>query len=131
MYPESSYLRQSNERGFALVIAIFVIVILSVFGLLIARYTTATQTASAEDYLLAQALHSAESVIRLNVLYRDGGGSLSAAPTPLVYNFSTYLDTDTSTDISGMGTIRIIRVRADHPIGISRTVEIKYLLPTS
>lgn len=125
---EDLLLKRSADHGFALVIALFLIVILSVFGLVAARHTIATQAASAEDYLLAQALHSAESGLRLNVLYRDGGGGLVAVPSPQVGNFSTSVETDSATAVSEIGTIRIIRVRADHPAGVSRAVEIKYLL---
>lgn len=124
MCPESRSRSRFTERGFALVAALFAIVIMAVFGLLIARYTTTTQAASAEDYLWAQALHSAESVVRLNILYRDGGG-LSTPPAPVVQNISTHIEIDTFTAANTPATIR---VRADHATGVSRTVEAKYLL---
>ena len=92
----------SNKRGIGLVTAIFAIVILSLFGLLVARYTVTTQTSSAEDYLWAQALYSAESTMRLNILRNDGGGGLAGVAT--------------------------IRVQAIHPTGISREIEVKYIL---
>jgi len=125
MCPEPSSCKQSAERGFALVVALFAIVVMAVFGLLIARYTTTTQAVSAEDYLWAQALHSAESVVSLNILYRDGGGGLSAPPSPSVHEISTHIEADT---FVAANTPAIIRVRADHATGVSRTVEAKYLL---
>lgn len=125
MCPEPSRRKRSANQGFALVVALFVIVIMAAFGLLIARYTTTTQAVSAEDYLWAQALHSAESVVRLNILFRDGGGGFGASPVPSVQNISTHIETDTFVTAN---TPAIIRVRADHATGVSRTVEAKYLL---
>ena len=114
-----------NQRGFGLITAIFAIVILSLFGLLIARYTVTTQISSAEDYLWAQALYSAESSMRLNILRHDGGGGLGAAVAPTVGQIPTSTVSDTFTT---PGTPATIRTRATHGTGVSREIEVKYLL---
>lgn len=126
-----------NRRGIALITAIFAIVILALFGLLIARYTVTTQMSSAEDYLWAQSLYSAESVMRLNILRNDGGGTLPAKTTlinplvnPLVGQIPTFIDFD-DFPVPGPGThhpATTIRVRATDGTGVSRTVEAKYIL---
>jgi len=64
-----------NERGIGLITAIFVIVIVGMFGTLIARYATLSSVSSAESYLWAQALYSAQSAAQITVLYDDGGGT--------------------------------------------------------
>lgn len=117
----------ANRRGIALITAVFAIVILALFGLLIARYTVTTQTSSAEDYLWAQALYSAESTMRLNILRNDGGGNFPGVPTPLVGPIPTQIITP-PTAFNGIGTPSTIRVHATHPTGISRTVEANYIL---
>lgn len=74
MFPEikNTY---SNQKGIGLIAAIFVIVILALFGLLIARYTMTTSVSSAEDYLWAKTYYAVESGIRLRMLEDDGGGN--------------------------------------------------------
>jgi len=119
--------RGAGQRGIALITAIFAIVILGLFGLLIARYTMTSQTSSAEDYLWAQALYSAESVARLNILRHDGGGGLGAAVTPAVGQINTAIAQDTFTAATVPATIQ---VQASHGTGVSRTMEAKYLLAT-
>ena len=64
-----------NEQGIGLVAVVFVIVILSLFGMLISRYTVTTSMSSAEDYLWAQALYAAESGLKLRILEADDGGN--------------------------------------------------------
>lgn len=117
----------ANRRGFALITAVFAIVILALFGLLISRYTVTTQLSSAEDYLWAQALYSAESTMRLNILRNDGGGNFAGVPTPLVGLIPTQIITP-PTVFNGVGNPSIIRVRATHGTGVSREVEAKYIL---
>ncbi|MCG2740791.1 MAG: hypothetical protein L6300_11225 [Syntrophaceae bacterium] len=119
----------ANRRGFALITAMFVIVILSLFGLLIARYTVTTQTSSAEDYLWAQSLYSAESVMRLNILGDDDGGGIAAPVTPLVGGITTEFPAGgPAFAFTAPGTTVIIQVRGFHGTGVSRTVEAKYIL---
>jgi hypothetical protein len=121
----------ANRRGIALITAIFAIVILALFGLLIARYTVTTQLSSAEDYLWAQSLYSAESVMRLNILGDDGGGGITTLVTPTVGGIETKLEEvtpGTSFAFTDPGTNVTIRVRGYHDIGVSRTVEAKYIL---
>lgn len=65
----------ADERGLGLIAAVFVIVVVGLFGSLIARYATLGSVSSAEDYLWAQALYSAQSSAQLAVLYSDGGGT--------------------------------------------------------
>jgi len=118
----------ANRRGIALITAVFAIVILALFGLLIARYTVTTQMSSAEDYLWAQALYSAESTMRLNILRNDGGGALPARPAlvnPTIGQIPTTIITD---DFAAVNTPTTIRVRATHGTGVSREVEAKYIL---
>jgi hypothetical protein len=121
----------ANRRGIALITAIFAIVILALFGLLIARYTVTTQLSSAEDYLWAQSLYSAESVMRLNILKNDGGGggnflSDPEPPKPQVGQIKT--DVIFPHTVFNIGEPSTIRVRGYHDIGVSRTVEAKYIL---
>ena len=118
----------ANRRGIALITAVFAIVILALFGLLIARYTVTTQMSSAEDYLWAQSLYSAESTMRLNILRNDGGGTLPAKPmlvNPTVGQIPTTIITD---DFAAAATPATIRVRATHGTGVSREVEANYIL---
>lgn len=118
----------ANRRGIALITAVFAIVILALFGLLIARYTVTTQMSSAEDYLWAQSLYSAESTMRLNILRNDGGGALPARPTlvnPTIGQIPTAIITD---NFAAAATPATIRVRATHGTGVSREVEAKYIL---
>ena len=131
----------ANRRGIALITAVFAIVILALFGLLIARYTVTTQMSSAEDYLWAQSLYSAESTMRLNILGDDGGGKIYvggvitggiATPvTPTVGGIQTELleiIAGTPFAFTDPGTNVTIRVRGFHAIGVSRTVEANYIL---
>ncbi|MFH1021664.1 MAG: hypothetical protein V1782_13795 [Pseudomonadota bacterium] len=115
----------ANRRGIGLITAVFAIVILSLFGLLIARYTVTTQTSSVEDYLWAQSLYSAESTMRLNILNHDNGGGLGGAVAPAVGQIPTAIITD---NFTALGAPAAIRVRATHATGISREVEAKYIL---
>lgn len=124
MFPE--YPPLNNQRGIALITAIFAIVILALFGLLISRYTITTQTSSAEDYIWAQSLYSAESTMRLNILSHDNGGGLGgAAVHPTVGRIPTTIITD---DFVAAATPATIRVRATHGTGVSREVEANYIL---
>ncbi len=124
----------ANRRGIGLITAVFAIVILALFGLLIARYTVTTQMSSAEDYLWAQALYSAESVMRLNILSRDNGGGLGGGlikPTDVQgFDFTDHPpDPDRVSDNFTAATDpATIRVQAKHGTGVSRTVEAKYIL---
>ena len=130
MYPESLAAPLANRRGIALITAIFVIVILALFGLLIARYTVTTQTSSAEDYLWAQALYSAESTMRLNILRNDGGGKaggvtpLPALLHPTMGQIPTTIAVDDFTLATKPATIQVQAIYGT----VSRTVEAKYIL---
>jgi len=126
MYP-NYFTPLSNRHGIALISAMFAIVILALFGLLITRYTVTTQTSSAEDFIWAQTLYSAESVTRLNILRNDGGGNFIGVPTPQVGQIPTQVMTPPTT-FNGIGNPSIIRVRATHGTGVSREVEAKYIL---
>lgn len=64
-----------NERGIGLITAVFVIVVVGMFGALIARYAVIGSVSSAEDYHWAQALYSAQSAAQVAILYNDGGGA--------------------------------------------------------
>jgi hypothetical protein len=115
----------TNQRGMGLITAVFIIVVVGMFGVLIARYTVISSMTSAEDYIWAQALNSAESTMRLNILRHDGGGNFTAIPTPIVGGTTTKIISDNFTADDKPATIR---VQALHDTGVSRTVEAKYLL---
>ncbi|MFA6465109.1 MAG: hypothetical protein WCT30_05080 [Desulfurivibrionaceae bacterium] len=123
----------TNHRGIGLITAVFAIVILALFGLLIARFTVTTQTSSTEDYLWAQALYSAESVMRLNILGNDGGGGITAPVNPTVGGIPALPPTTDGTTLfafTATDTPTTIQVQAKHDgTKVSRTVEAKYLLP--
>lgn len=107
-----------------LITAVFIIVVVGMFGVLIARYTVISSVASTEDYIWAQALYSAESTMRLNVLRHDGGGNLPGSVSPAVGGTATNIITDSFTVPTTPATIRVRATRAQ----VSRTVEAKYLL---
>ena len=79
MYPEA-HKTYANQNGIGLIAALFVIVILALFGLLIARYTVTTSISSSEDYLYAKTYYAVESGIRLRMLEDDGGGNWAGWP---------------------------------------------------
>lgn len=116
----------TNRRGIGLITAVFAIVILSLFGLLLTRYTVTTQLSSAEDYIWAQALYSAESTMRLNILRNDAGGNFPGVPIPQVGQIPTQVIPPTV--FNGVGNPSTIRVQAIHGTGVSRTVEANYIL---
>lgn len=124
----------TNRRGIGLITAVFAIVILSLFGLLLTRYTVTTQLSSAEDYIWAQALYSAESVMRLNILSRDNGGGLVKPQDVQGFDFTDPLPPEparVSDDFTDEKIPTKITVQAKHGTGVSRTVEAKYLLDSS
>lgn len=125
MCHKKSIVHLGNNRGFGLVAALFAVVILALFGVLIARNVATTTVASAEDYLWAQALYSAESTAHLMILYHDVGGGFVGAPNPVIQDV-----TSTVTDgWGGVGNPSTLSVRGEI-VGtdISRTVEVKYIL---
>lgn len=88
MFPKPMASTFSSEKGAGLLTAIFVIVIVGMFGSLIARYLTISAITSAEDYHWAQALYSAQSAAQVTILYNDGGGT-GANSLNTVASFST------------------------------------------
>lgn len=118
----------TNRRGIGLVTAIFAMVILSLFGLLIARYTMTTQISSVEDFLWAQSLYSAESSARLNILRNDQGGNLPAKPAPVQPTIGQIPTTVTTDNFTAPNVAATIRVRATDTTGVSREVDVKYIL---
>lgn len=115
-----------NQHGFGLIAAIFVIVILAVFGLLVARFTGTGSVQSAEDYLWAQALYSAQSASRLRILIDDGGGPWSGT-YPVIAQFTIQEITHTVLTGAGSGNPTILRVSATRG-NIVRILEAKYVL---
>ncbi len=114
----------SNKQGFGLISAIFVIVILALFGLLVARFVATTSITSSEDYLWSQALYSAESAAQLRILYNDGGGS-GVLVQPKIGQFSI----SENDNFPGPGSPAVLRIEATIAgLGISREVEVKYIL---
>ncbi|MBU0485846.1 MAG: hypothetical protein KKB30_15185 [Proteobacteria bacterium] len=123
-----------NNQGFGLIAAVFVIVILAMFGLLTARYVATTSVASADDYLWAQGLYAAESAIQLKILCRDLGGTWGGGancdtgtyPDPTIARFTTQATTD---NFGGISNPSILRIQANIPtLNISREIEVKYIL---
>ena len=107
------------ERGIGLITAIFVIVVVGMFGTLIARYAAVSAVSSAEDYHWAQALYSAHSAAQVRILYNDGGGAGTIGLTD-VAGFSTTATTVPSgrvvqaaaqKNVSGAPIYRMIEVR--------------------
>jgi hypothetical protein len=115
----------SNQQGIGLIAALFVIVILSLFGVIVARFTQTTSVASAEDYLWAQTYYSAESALRLRILEDDGGGNWSGWT-----NYPTSLGGATITEVSfssmPVGQPSSVKVKATI-INIVRSLEVKYI----
>ena len=114
----------TNQRGMGLITAVFIVVVVGMFGVLIARYTIISSVASAEDSLWAQALYSAESTMRLNILRNDGGGGFVSIPTPTVGGIATDILANTFTVSTVPATIRVRATRAT----VTRIVEAKYVL---
>ena len=105
-----------NDRGIGLVAAIFVIVVVGMFGTLIARYSIIGSTSSAEDYHWAQALYSAQSAANVAILYSDGGGTGVAALSN-VAGFSTSV-------VSIVSGVRASASRTINNTDIHREIEV-------
>jgi len=126
--------RQAEQAGFGLVTAIFVIVILALFGILAARYVTLTSISASEDYLAAQALYSAESAARLKIMCFDkgggppfyGAGNTCKSFNPTISMLTTSGTYSTAGTYSTTGTYRRIIVTADWQQEISREIEVNY-----
>lgn len=123
MYPDSPTISR-NEKGFGLIAAIFVIVILALFGTLIARYTMTNEVSSAEDYLWARTYYAAESAIMLRILEDDGGGNWTAWTT--YPQIDTAVISETSAGFQPAGQPSYIRLKASIN-QISRELEVKYI----
>lgn len=125
MSPENRSTPERNQTGIGLLAAVFIIVIVGLFGLLIARYTMISSVASAEDFQAAQGLYSAESAAQLRILSHDGGGNLGAFVFPVtVKDFTVTASTD---NFGGFGSISSLAVNASRQ-DIVRKIEIKYIL---
>lgn len=112
-----------NERGAGLMVAVFVIVILGLFGTLLARFASIGATMAVEEYLWAQALYSAESAIKLKVLKNDQTGTAGSSFPTVIENF-----TITGTDgFTARGTAAAIKVKVTR-LEVSREIELKYRL---
>lgn len=112
-----------NQKGIGLLAAIFIIVVVAMFGLLISRYTMISSQSSAEDYLWSQALYAAESAAKLRILKDDGGGpSVWSWSNPAINTFSTSISGPT---LVGTSTIKELTSRASRAT-ITRTIEVRY-----
>ncbi len=113
----------TNQAGIGLIAAIFLIVVVAMFGVLIARYTMISSQSSAEDILWGQALYSAEGAAQLNILHADGGGpgGWGGAP-PIINAFTTQI---TGPSPLPPSTIQEIQSRASRA-NITRTIEVRY-----
>ena len=118
-----------NNGGFGLIAAVFVIVIMAMFGTLLVFYISTGKITSAEDYLWAQALYSAQSGAQLKILYEDDGGAIAGYPASLtVGGFSTAY---TQTTLDAAKKMEVLRYKAYRQLeagDISRSIEIKYIL---
>lgn len=114
----------NNQDGIGLIAAIFIIVVVAMFGILIARYTMISSQSSAEDLLWSQALFSAESAAQLRILHDDAGGPVGWAAwnDPTINNFST---TVTNPPTAVTVSIKRITSRASRA-GIIRTIDVHY-----
>lgn len=124
--------RLANQQGFGLMTAIFVIVVLALFGLLVARYTQISALSSAEDYLWAEAIYAADTTAQRTILFHDHGGGGGAYPgNPTVAGFTTNR-TIVGGTLGGTGVPTTIRVNASRAVSpsenISREIEVKYIL---
>ena len=115
-----------NNRGIGLIAVIFVIVIMSMFGLLIARFVTIGSTISIEDYLWAQAIYSAESAAQLQILYNDGGGTGGLAVSE-IERFAVSIG-DAFGGVASPSTVSVQATSTVAGQDIVRTIEIKYRL---
>ncbi len=113
----------ANQEGIGLIAAIFLIVVVGMFGVLIARYTMISSQASAEDYLWSQALYAAESAARLRILTHDVAGGLGGWTDRTINTFNTTITTGpTQFGTSGIWEIHSEATRA----GVTRTIEVRY-----
>lgn len=107
-----------NQNGIGLITAIFVIVVVGMFGVLISRFAMVSSVASAEDYYWAQALYSAQSSAQMTILYDDrvGGGT---SPLSDVADFTV-----SSLSIAGGNGVRASAEKSFNNLPIKRTIEI-------
>ncbi len=115
-----------NQDGIGLIAAIFLIVVVAMFGVLIARYTMISSQTSAEDFLWSQALYSAEGAAQLRILNDDGGGppTWGVWSDPIIINTFTTNITSGPTTL-GASTIQEIQSQATRAT-ITRTIEVRY-----
>ncbi len=88
MYRDIFQNRLRNQQGIGLITAIFVIVVVGMFGVLISRYAMISSVASVEDYLWAQSLYSAQSAAQSSILLDDGGGGASGVVPSTIAEFT-------------------------------------------
>ncbi len=112
-----------NNHGIGLISAIFIIVIIGMFGLLLSRYVMTHSVSSAEDYLWAQALYSAESSVKLRLLQEDNSG-LNVTDSSIQGYVSLHTPIITDSLDRPDGIVRVVATRA----GVSREVEVNYTL---
>ena len=111
-----------DNRGIGLITAIFIIVVVASFGLLLSRFVITHSTASAEDYLWAQALYSADSIIKLRLLQEDNA-SLAVTDSSIM-GYTTTQTPDPLTALSNPGVLEVV---AEQGL-VSRTVQVNYTL---
>jgi heme/copper-type cytochrome/quinol oxidase subunit 3 len=115
----------ANQAGIGLIAAIFIVVVVAMFGVLIARYTMISSQSSAEDYLWAQALYAAESAAQLSILHADGGGGGWTWTAPTINTMATTVTGPTL--VGGATTIYQIRSRAGRAT-VDRVIEVTFRL---
>lgn len=106
----------SNQDGAGLIMAVFVVVVMGMFGLLISRFSSVGALSSSEDYFWAQALYSAQSAAQVHILYNDGGGTGTRNLVQVAG-----LDVETTPIIDGVQA-KAAKNIADRPV--ERTIEI-------
>lgn len=124
-----------NHDGIGLIAAIFLIVVVGMFGVLIARYTMISSQTSAEDYLWSQALYAAESGAKLRILEHDNGGNWGTWVDPTIQGFNLTLSSQGATltapdlpSVIATSNIFELSVQASKA-SISRTIEVRYTTP--
>ncbi len=125
-----SFKNINNQKGFGLIVALFIIVVLGMFGTLIAKFTTIGTTEAAEEYLWAQALYSAESAAQLRILAHDGGGNGAWNGTANSLTVEQFKMTAPKDTFSALNTSAILVIQAAR-INVSRRIEEKFLLAGS
>jgi len=117
----------TDQNGAGLVVAVFVIVIMGMFGTLIVRYAATGASMATDEYLWAQAMYAAESAAQLRILYHDRGNTGGPAFPLTVEGFSIPTPIIDTFDLNDRNKPASLKLKATR-IGVSREIELKYKL---